>query len=41
MGMRIDQAELWLEINQFISDAIAHSDEDEQARDAEDTFWSL
>ena len=41
MRMRIDQAELWLEINQFIDDAVAHSDEDEAERDAEDAFWSL
>lgn len=41
MQMRIDQAELWLEIHQFIDDAIAHIDEDEAEQDAEDAFWSL
>ena len=41
MGMRIDQAELWLEIHEFIADAIAHSDDDEQAQSAEDAFWSI
>ena len=41
MGMRIDQAELWLELNQFIADAVEHHDEDERASNAEDAFWSL
>lgn len=41
MGMRIDQAELWLELHEFIADAIAHSDEDERSQSEEDAFWSI
>lgn len=39
--MRIDQAEAWVELHEFIDDAIAHRDEDAAAQDAESTFWNL
>ena len=40
-GMRIDQAEAWIELREFINDAAGHSEEDAKARDAEDDFWNL
>lgn len=40
-GMRIDQAEAWIELQEFVTDCAAHRDEDERAQKAERDFWSL
>lgn len=40
-GMRIDQAEALIELQEFVGDAIAHREEDDAARDAESAFWGL
>ena len=40
-SMRIDQAEAWVELHEFIDDAVAHRDEDAAAQDAESSLWGL
>lgn len=40
-AMRIDQAEAWIELHEFIRDAVTHGDEDAKARETEDAFWNL
>ena len=40
-SMRIDQAEAWIELHEFIQDAIEHRDEDEKNASAEKAFWDL
>jgi len=39
--MRIDQAEAWIELREFIDDSVLHSEEDQKAREAEESFWGL
>ena len=36
-GMRIDQAEAWIELHEFVNDAVSSG----KARQAEEDFWNL
>lgn len=40
-GMRIDQAEAWIELHEFINDAVTHQEEDAKNRESEEAFWNL
>lgn len=39
--MRIDQAEAWLELHEFIQDSAIHQKEYEAEQKAETDFWGL
>ena len=39
--MRIDQAEAWVELHEFIHDSALHEKEYAAQQGAEDAFWSL
>ena len=40
-NMRIDQAMAWIELHEFIQDAIEYREEDEKKANAEKAFWDL
>ena len=39
--MRIDQAEAWIELHEFIHDSALHAEEYAAQKNAEDAFWGL
>lgn len=39
--MRIDQAEAWVELHEFIHDSALHAEEYAAQKNAEDAFWGL